>query len=343
MAEKAENNLVSKVKSVFASAARITAKGVRAGVLGGALLGSAFGIVNHGAKWVYQVKTNYGVVITEADGGRVAVEKSGWYGRVPFLSTYEAEYPLANQVVFLHGKVKPHEVITKDGVVIMAVASTFYSIENLRQYAIENVKMDIEVNDPSQSPSFGSSSLNMSPKEMTQRTLDSLVGGYIQKTSPERLIHDRQAVEKEILELLVNSDTPKRYGIKINGFNFTDTSYIPHVVAANAEKQRLVALAEGKYAAALEEKKAIETLSHADAENYKILEKALNPRSVEEKQRVMEIFRSLVKYRVLKDRSGDTTWIVPEGNVPMPVYSPAGSETNTPVFYPLKGQLLESE
>lgn len=317
----------SKLKSILASAGRITKKTLRAGLITGAIAGSLFAITNPWGKWVYQVKTNYGVVITEADGDRIAIDEPGWYGRFPFLSTYESEFPLANQLIFLHGKTQPHEVITKDGVVIMAAASTFYSIKDLRQYAIENVREEIKVLDSITTLRSGESGESqkdflVNPKEMIGRTLDSIIGAYIQKTEPKRMIHDRSAVEKEIFQVILDSGISERYGIELNSFNFTGTNYIPKVVEANANRQALEANAEGRKAAAEIDKKAIETLAEADAQSYNIIEKAINPNTPEEKERSWNLFRDLIKYRTIKDKGGDTVWVLPDSSSPAPVFQP---------------------
>ncbi len=311
----------------LASAKRIVKKWLRAGVISSIILLPTVGVLNAWKKWVFQVRTNYGVVITQANGERVAIEQPGWYTRMPFLSTREEEYPLGNQVVFLHGEVDPHQVITKDGIVIVAAASTFYSISDLQQYAIENVKgqklpgtMD------------GASQGAITPKEMLQKTLDSIVGGYIQQSDPKELIHNRSEAEENISKALTNTGIELMYGITINGFYFTDTNYINSIVAANADrqvkittadadKQARITAAEARLEAAKREKEAIETLAGADAQQYRLLEQAVNPKTTEERKRVQEIFRSLVLYRSLKERPGDTVWIVPDGNVPTPTYN----------------------
>ena len=318
------HNKDARLKGIMASAGRISKRGLRAALLGGAILAPVLGISNIFGKWVYQVKTNYGVVVTQSDGSRVAVDKPGWHSRVPFLSTYEEEYPLANQAVFLHGKTEPHQVVTKEGStnegsVIMATAATFYEISDLHQYAVENVKADLNP--------VGS----INPRTMLQQTLDSIVGDQIQRADPKDIIHNRSKIEKVILEALVGSGVSGRYGIRINGFNFTDTSYIPAVVEANAQKQAAVAKAEGEYAAAQLKRKSIETLAEADskkyrilaqadAERYRLLEKALNPTTPEERKFVQEIFQSLTKYMTMKERVGDTVWVVPESTPVLPVY-----------------------
>ncbi len=346
----------NKLKAALFSAGRITKKGVRAAVIVGAMLAPTCGIANIWGKWVYQVKTNYGVVITDWNGQRKAVDKPGWHSRMPLFSTYEEEYPLANQAIFLHGMTVPHEIITREkssneGFVIMAAAATFYGIDNLRQYAIENVKMDIvEVEKAADRSMMGQNvrPFVLTPRIMLQRTLDSIVGDHIQKRDPKDLIHNRGEVEKEILESILKSDVQKLYGIKITGFNFTETNYIPDVVRANASKQATITEADGKYAASQMEKKTIETLAsaeaekykilaqaeakkykilaEAEAERYKILEKALNPKTPAEKRLAQEIFQSIIRYSTLKERPGDNVWVIPDQQSPMPVYNPGASK-----------------
>jgi regulator of protease activity HflC (stomatin/prohibitin superfamily) len=311
----------------LASAKRIAKKWLRAGAISSVILLPTVGVLNAWKKWVFQVRTNYGVVITQASGERIALDKPGWYSRTPFLSTREEEYPLANQVVFLHGEVDPHQVVTKDGIVIVAAASTFYSITDLRQYAIENVKEQKRPGTRDGDP-MGT----ITPKEMLEKTLDSIVGGYIQQSNPKELIHNRSEAEKMIREALTETSIEKLYGITINGFYFTDTNYINSIVAANAErqvkittadadKQARITAAEARVEVAKKEKEAIETLAGADAAQYQILEEALHPKTAEEKKQVREIYQSIVMYRTLKERSGDTVWIVPDGNVPTPTYN----------------------
>jgi regulator of protease activity HflC (stomatin/prohibitin superfamily) len=330
-----EPKKVSKWKAVLASAGRITKKTLRTGLLVSLIAAPTLSFVNMWTKWVYQVKENYGVVITEWDGERTAITEPGWHSRTPFVSTYEndrEQYPLANQMVFLHGKNYPHKIITQDGKVTVASATTFYEITDLDQYAIENVKGEaltiteeragLEHNVFAQQTT---EVITMAPKDMIQRTLDSIIGGHIQETEQKRLIHSRGEVEKEILEKLVNSDISKTYGIKINDFCLTDTNYIPKVIVANAIKQEKQALAEGDFAAAQIKTKTIDTLAQADGGKYKtiygMIEKVFNPKTLQEKKRAQEIFKDLMLYQTLKERSGDTVWMV-NGEQPTPVYQP---------------------
>lgn len=315
-------------KNRLASAKRISRKVLRAGIISSVILGGICGFANIWAKWMYQVRTNYGVVMTKASGERVAIDQPGWYARMPFVSTYEQEYPVANQVVFLHGEVEPHQVVTKDGIIIVAAASTFYSITNLQQYAIENVRGQMLPGKLEQDLSG-----KITPKEMLQKTLDSIIGGYIQQSDPKELIHNRSEAEEMIREALTETDIEELYGITINGFYFTDTNYINSIVTANAErqvkittadadKQARITAAEARVEVAKKEKEAIETLAGADAAQYHILEAALQPKTPAEKRRAWELYQSIVMYRTLKDRPGDTVWIVPDGNVPTPTYNP---------------------
>lgn len=317
----------SRLTAILSSAGRITRKGIRAALLSGAILAPVFFGANFFAKWAYQVKTNYGIVITNWDGERIAVEKPGWYSRMPLLSTYEEEYSMANQVLFLHGETKSHEVITKEsatgnGSVILAAAATFYEITDLRQYAIENITSEIETTEKRNDMQVMITKYIINPRIMLQRTLDSIVGDYIQKKDPKEIIHNRGTVENEILEALRKSDISDKFGIRINGFRFTETGYVPGVVMANAEKQASVTAAEGRYAASQIEKKTIGALAQADADKYKILEKALDPKNHDEKMAAQEIFKSLIKYKTIKERSGDSVWVLPDSSVPVPTYNP---------------------
>lgn len=304
---------VAKLGGLAASAGRVSRRALRAAVLSSLILAPVFGVANYFGNWLYQVKTNYGVVITQGDGTRVAIDKPGWYLRAPFVSTYEEECPLANQAIFLHGKTEPHQVVTKEGStnegsVVMASAATFYEIVDLKRYAIDNIKVELKSRD--------SMTITMSPKLMLQQTLDSIIGDQTQRTNPKDLIHDRSKVEKLIFESLIGSGISERYGIKINSFNFTETSYIASVVEANAQKQAAVAKAEGEYVAAQIKKKSIETLAKAEYEKYRTMEKALDPKTPEEKRFVQEI---LLKYITLKERVGDTVWVIPESTKTLPV------------------------
>ena len=63
-----------KPKLTKAAAVRkIGKRWLRAGLIAGPILGAAFGITNAFTDWVYQVKTNYGVIITQPLGDRVAI------------------------------------------------------------------------------------------------------------------------------------------------------------------------------------------------------------------------------------------------------------------------------
>ncbi|MBR9683769.1 hypothetical protein GOV03_04485 [Candidatus Woesearchaeota archaeon] len=85
--------------------------------------------------------------------------------------------------------------------------------------------------------------------------------------------------------------------------------------------ENAVAHAEGEYAAAQIKKKSIEILAEADAEKYKILEKALNPKTPAERKEVRQLFNNLVKYIDLRERSGDVVWML-DGEKPISTYRP---------------------
>lgn len=246
------------------------------------------------------------------------MDKEGWYLRTPLLSTYEEEYPMANQESFLHGKTKPHEVIAKDGVVILAAATTFYEIADLNQYAIENVKAEVTTIDLIDKSFRSNTTILISPRDMIQRTLDSIIGDHIQKTDYHKLIHNRSEVEKEINEALKNSELSQQYGIKINSFRLTETRYIDSVIKANAERQASVAHAEGDFDAAVIEKKTIKTRGKAYTEMFDGLEKEVEPKTAEQRIRLLDFY---IKYQTLKERSGDTVWML-DGESPTPVYKP---------------------
>ncbi|MFH1064545.1 MAG: SPFH domain-containing protein [Candidatus Woesearchaeota archaeon] len=312
----------SRLTAIAASAGRISKRWIRAGAIGGVILGLGFAVTNAFTDWVYQVRTNYGVIITQPMGERIAVEEVGWHFRMPFVTKYEGDYPTANQMVFLHGNPDPHEVITKGGKVIMAAGNTNYEIVGLKQFAVENVRRQKSTSD-----AFGEAATHhQTPEEMVQRTLDSIIGSYIQKTEADKLIHDRDSAEKEVLESMLKFDFKARYGVQINSYNFTHTNYIPSVVEANGRKQTEVALAEGKRAAAVEDKQRIETLASADGNKYKILaealEKAYPPKTDADRKSLQALFERIVKYGAI-ERSGGSVWVLPQGEDVGPVFNPS--------------------
>ncbi|MBR9683064.1 hypothetical protein GOV03_00815, partial [Candidatus Woesearchaeota archaeon] len=163
--------------------------------------------------------------------------------------------------------------------------------------------------------------LPTTPQDRIQRTLDSIIGDYIQRTEREKLIHDRSTVEREIKESILESNVSEKYGIKINDFRLNESDYIKEETEANVKRQAAVAHAEGEYAAAQIKKKSIKTLAEADAEKYKILENAMNPQTPAERADVRQRFDNLVKYRTLRERSGDVVWML-DGETPVPTYRP---------------------
>lgn len=242
-------------------------------------------------KQVYQVKTGEGYILTEKSGKKVPVVKEKWYFRAPFVTDLEGPIKLFNQSVYLDGKQDPHEVIAKDDYVLNASAVTFIEIEDLYKFLV----------------------LNVDGKKMLQDKLDSVIGYQLRQTIPNELIHKTDTVAGNIYSILKLSSIEKDFGIKIKSFNLLKTSYIDKVVQANADKQRLQAESEGRFAAAQKEAETINKIAQAGVDEYRKFESAVNPKTIEEKIALLNYLNNRQKWKALRERPNDNTWIITEG------------------------------
>ena len=305
---------VSKSKALLYSAGRIIKKGARAGLLAGIILAPIISISSLAAKWTYQVRTNHGVVVTNWDGKREAITEVGWHFRAPFVSTYENEFPLANQMIYYEGNPNPRQIVTKGKKVLMVSAVTNISINNLHRYAIDNVQEETGILDPGPGKTG-----KINTRIMIQKTLDSIIGGHIQRLESDVLMHDRESVEKRITESINASDITKQYGAVLNKFSFPVVNYVAGEVDARANKQATVVNAEAKDAASESEKKALVKLGEAEADIYKNIRNTIKPKNAADERRVDEIFDKVLKYRTMKNKPG--SMILMDGNGVAPVYN----------------------
>jgi regulator of protease activity HflC (stomatin/prohibitin superfamily) len=304
----------SKGKALLHSVGRITKKFGRAGLLVGLLSTPFIAGSSYIAKWTYQVRTNYGVVVTAWDGKREAVTDVGWHGRWPIVSTYEGEVPLANQIVFLNGNSEPQQVVTKNGTVIMASAATYLTIVDLKKYAIDNVQEETGLLDPGPGRTG-----KVNTRVMIQKTLDSIVGGHIQMSEPEVLIHNRETVEEKIKRAVEKSNLREMYGVKLNDFKFPVTNYVEGEVVARANKQATIVNAQARDTASESEKRALVKLGEAEADIYQNIRNTIKPKNSNDEKRVDQIFDKVLKYRTMKNKPG--SMILMDGNGVAPVYN----------------------
>ncbi len=240
---------------------------------------------------IYQVKTGEGYILTERSGKKIPVVKEKWYFRTPFVTGLEGPIKLFNQQVYLDGKEEPHEIIAKDDYVLNASAVTFIEIEDLYKFGV----------------------LNVDGKKMLQNKLDSIIGYQLRQISPNELIHNSSSVASNIYKVLESSTIEKDFGIKIKSFNLLKTSYIDKVVQANADKQRLQAESEGRFAAAQKEAETINKIAQAGVDEYQKFESAVNPKTIEEKIALLNYLNNRQKWKALRERPNDNTWIITEG------------------------------
>jgi regulator of protease activity HflC (stomatin/prohibitin superfamily) len=304
---------ISKGKTVLSSAGRIAKKTARASILAGLILTPVISISSLMAKWTYQVRTNHGVVVTKWDGKREAVTDVGWHWRTPFLSTYENEFPLANQAIYYEGNPDPRQIVTKDDKILMVSAVAMMEIPDLKKYAIDNVQEETGLLDPGPGKTG-----KVNTRVMIQKTLDSIIGGYLQTSEADVLLHDRWSVEKKIKQAINNSAITKMYGGKLNDFSFPVVNYVPGEVDARANKQAMVVNAEAKKAASDLEKQALVKLGEAEADIYKNIRDTLKPKNATDEKRVDAIFDKILKYRTMKNKPG--SMILMDGSGVSPIY-----------------------
>ena len=305
---------VSKSKALLSSAGRITKKWGRAGLLVGLISAPFIAGTSYLAKWTYQVRTNHGVVITNWKGKREAIMDVGWHFRVPILSTYENEFPLANQAIYYEGISGSRQVVTKDKKVMMVSAVTMMAIPNLHKYAIDNVQEETGLLDPGPGKTG-----KVNTRIMIQKTLDSIIGGYLQKLESDVLLHERMSVQNKIKQAINESEITKMYGAVLNDFNLSLVNYHPDEVTARAAKQATVVKAEAKDAASESEKRALVKLGEAEAEIYQNIRNTIKPKNAADEKRVDAIFDKVLKYRTMKNKPG--SMILMDGNGVAPVYN----------------------
>lgn len=243
------------------------------------------------ANHIYQVKTGEGYILTEKSGNRVSVTKEGWYYRYPLVTGLEGPIKLFNQSIYFDGKEEPHETIAQGDYVLNASGVTFIEIVNLYQFAV----------------------LNVNSKKMLQNKLDSIIGYHLRRAEPDALLHSSDAIAMTIEGILKSSTIEKDFGVKIKSFNLLKTALIDKVVQANAEKQGILAKAEGRLEETRKDITAINEMVQARANEYKTLENEFKPQTPEEKVAILNYITLLRKYQTMDKRAGDNTWITSEG------------------------------
>ncbi len=277
-------------------------------------LGLAYALVAgiYATKTIFKVKENYAVVLEKLGGNREAVTDIGWHMRLPFFTRIEQEVTLMNQTMFLGGIVEPLRIISKENVALWTSGLLTYRINNLNQWAIEN----------------------LDPMTLLQGDYDGIVKDILQAQPVNKLISDREEIKEKIFSALksrpINEGGPsleEKYGIDVVSFVLRDTRFGEKLVEASEEKKRRELIAEGENYAADQEASRIKKLYAAYLDGIRGLQTGIGQ---DDGSSDRDILQFLVQQKWAdayeKNQTGQNTVVL------------QGSGATTPITLPLPPQ-----
>jgi len=214
----------------------------------------------YATRTIFKVKMNAAVVLERFGGKREAVTQVGWHVRLPFFTRIEQEVSLMNQHLLLGGQPEPMRIISKESVALWTSAVLTYRIQNLHQWAIEN----------------------LDPMNLLQGDYDGIVKDILQAQAVNDLVSARENIKEEIFTALksrpINQGGPtleQKYGIEVVSFVLKETRFGDNLVEATEEKKRRELIAEAENYAADQESSRIRKLYAAYLESIQALQQAL--------------------------------------------------------------------
>ena len=165
------------------------------------------------------VHTNENVVLTKINGAKLIIDDVGihysFLGGTTnyYLGKEQIEYPTFGQTGDLSNLYGEEELVTKDGKVIKHSAVLYYEITDLNKFAIKSKDTKIKL----------------------FYYLGSSITNAISTNSYERLMQDREIIEKEILNSFKTFE--ETYGVQVLDFKFLRITDSIVTISAKAEAE----------------------------------------------------------------------------------------------------------
>lgn len=245
---------------------------------------------------IYRVDTGEAGIYTSAGGEKSVETGVGWHLMFPMLSDIKIYKIINNNIYFPSDYLVLQEkfagdtqtgaigmdIRAADDKVVDTSAKMTYRISDLQQYGI----------------------FNTNPQQQLQDEMDSIIYGYLQSQTSDRIVGDVENISNEILTQMQASQIEERYGIVIEDFALLRPTYTKAALDAMAEKQAMQAKSEGELIAAQNQANAIRTIT--DAQQYQAQQMQGVPADV------LDFNAKLAMYEALKDNPG-VIWVIPQG------------------------------
>ena len=245
---------------------------------------------------IYRVDTGEAGIYTSAGGEKSVETGVGWHLMFPMLSDIKIYKIINNNIYFPCDYLMLQEkfagdtqtgaigmdIRAADDKVVDTSAKMTYRISDLQQYGI----------------------FNTNPQQQLQDEMDSIIYGYLQSQTSDRIVGDVENISNEILTQMQASQIEERYGIVIEDFALLRPTYTKAALDAMAEKQAMQAKSEGELIAAQNQANAIRTST--DAQQYQAQQMQGVPVDV------LDFNAKLAMYEALKDNPG-VIWVIPQG------------------------------
>lgn len=245
---------------------------------------------------LYRIDTGEAGIYTSAGGEKSIETDVGWHTMFPVLSNVKVYKVINNNIYFPSDYLLLQEkfagdtqtgaigmdIRAADDKVVDTSAKMTYRITDLKQYGI----------------------LNTNPQQQLQDEMDSIIYGYLQGQTSDRIVGDVKNVSNEILAQMQASKIEENYGIIIEDFALLRPTYTKAALDAMAEKQAMQAKSEGELIAAQNQANAIKTIT--DAQSYQAQQMQGVPAEI------LEFNAKLAMYEALKDNQG-VIWVIPQG------------------------------
>ncbi|MBU4501217.1 MAG: SPFH domain-containing protein [Nanoarchaeota archaeon] len=258
----------------------------------------SLGALGGAATPFYRVKQEHGVVLTHFDGSRTIDADVGVHSRITSINPTKwvfttREESMRVEYIHLDNDPRPHTMQAADKLTFQGSGVWTYEVDDLNKYGIK----------------MGNKALLMLTEE-----LNGIARAKIQSHPIEEIVTNLDAINKEIIESNDIQEIEGKYGIDILSFRMKHATY-PSEMNEKAAKAKGVKIeAEAFDYAAGKIASGKKKISAADRQ---VLEDYINGSGIqteEGRMKALEVMRDKNLYDMLKDKQGDTVYVIPHGN-----------------------------
>lgn len=246
----------------------------------------------------YRVKEQYAVVLKHVGGPKTIDNKVGVHWRISSINPAKWVFQTKSEsmrveYIDLDNNPEPHTMQAADNLTFQGAGLWTYKIVDLKKYGIN----------------MRENALSMLTKE-----LNGVAKDKIQSHPIEEIVTNLGVINKEIIKSNDVKDIEDKYGIDIISFRMNHATYPQEMneKAAKAKGTRIEAeafdYAAGKIASG---KKKISSADNQVLVDY------INGSGVQTEEgriKALEVMRDKNLYDMLKDKQGDTVFVIPHGN-----------------------------